>query len=41
MVVRHWAYNAGEPAGFIGSVVGAVIVLVIYNLVTRKSGTTA
>jgi uncharacterized membrane protein YeaQ/YmgE (transglycosylase-associated protein family) len=34
-------YNAGEPAGFIGSVVGAVIVLAIYHLVTRKSGTTA
>jgi uncharacterized membrane protein YeaQ/YmgE (transglycosylase-associated protein family) len=34
-------YNAGEPAGFIGSVVGAVIVLAIYHLVTRKSGTAA
>jgi uncharacterized membrane protein YeaQ/YmgE (transglycosylase-associated protein family) len=32
-------YNAGEPAGFIGSVVGAVIVLAIYYLVTRKSAT--
>jgi uncharacterized membrane protein YeaQ/YmgE (transglycosylase-associated protein family) len=34
-------YNAGEPAGFIGSVIGAIIVLAIYHLVTRKSGTTA
>jgi uncharacterized membrane protein YeaQ/YmgE (transglycosylase-associated protein family) len=31
-------YNAGEPAGFIGSVIGAVIVLAIYHLVTRRSG---
>ena len=34
-------YNAGEPAGFIGSVIGAIIVLAIYHLVTRKPGTTA
>jgi uncharacterized membrane protein YeaQ/YmgE (transglycosylase-associated protein family) len=34
-------YNAGEPAGFIGSVIGAVIVLAIYHLITRKSGTPA
>ena len=31
-------YNAGEPAGFIGSVVGAIIVLAIYHLVTRSPG---
>ena len=34
-------YNASEPAGFIGSVIGAIIVLAIYHLVTRKPGTTA
>ena len=31
-------YRAGEGAGFIGAVVGAVIVLAIYNMVTRRSG---
>ena len=31
-------YNAGEPAGFIGSVVGAIILLAIYHLITRRSG---
>ena len=30
-------YSPGEPAGFIGSVVGAVILLAIYHLVTRTS----
>lgn len=30
-------YRAGEGAGFIGAVVGAVIVLVIYNMVTKKT----
>lgn len=30
-------YQAGEGAGFIGAVVGAVIVLVIYGLVTKKT----
>ena len=29
-------YSPGEPAGFIGSVVGAIIVLVIYHLVRRN-----
>ena len=32
-------YNAGEPAGFIGSLVGAIILLVIYHLVRRNSPT--
>ncbi|MDQ6922856.1 MAG: GlsB/YeaQ/YmgE family stress response membrane protein [Pseudomonadota bacterium] len=32
-------YNAGEPAGFIGSLVGAIILLVIYHLVRRNSAT--
>ena len=30
-------YKAGEGAGFIGAVVGAVILLVIYGLVSKKS----
>ena len=30
-------YQAGEGAGFIGAVVGAVILLVIYRLVRRRS----
>jgi uncharacterized membrane protein YeaQ/YmgE (transglycosylase-associated protein family) len=29
-------YRAGEPAGFIGSLVGAIILLVIYHLVRRS-----
>ena len=29
-------YEAGEAAGFIGAVVGAIILLVIYGLVTRN-----
>ena len=34
-------YRAGEGAGFIGAVVGAVIVLAIYTAVTRRpTGTT-
>ena len=32
-------YTAGEPAGFFGSLVGAIILLMIYHLFTRKSGT--
>ena len=28
-------YNPGEPAGFIGSVVGAVVLLVLLRLFTR------
>jgi uncharacterized membrane protein YeaQ/YmgE (transglycosylase-associated protein family) len=30
-------YRAGEGAGLIGAVVGAIVVLVIYNMVTRRS----
>ena len=30
-------YRAGEPAGFIGSLVGAIVLLVIYHLVRRKT----
>lgn len=32
-------YAAGQSAGFIGAVVGAILVLFIYNLVTRKNRT--
>jgi uncharacterized membrane protein YeaQ/YmgE (transglycosylase-associated protein family) len=32
-------YHAGEGAGFIGAVVGAIILLVIYRLVRRRSAT--
>ena len=28
-------YRAGEPAGFIGSVIGAIILLAIYHFVRR------
>lgn len=31
-------YTAGEPAGFFGSLVGAIILLVLYHLVTRRTG---
>ena len=29
-------YNAGEPAGFIGSLVGAIILLVLYRLIRGR-----
>lgn len=29
-------YQPGQTAGFIGSVVGAILLLVIYGLITRK-----
>jgi uncharacterized membrane protein YeaQ/YmgE (transglycosylase-associated protein family) len=32
-------YRAGEPAGFVGSLIGAIILLVIYHLVRRKTTT--
>jgi len=31
-------YHAGQSAGFIGAVVGAVILLVVYHLVARQKG---
>ncbi len=31
-------YAVGETAGFIASVVGAIVLLVIYGLVTKRSG---
>jgi uncharacterized membrane protein YeaQ/YmgE (transglycosylase-associated protein family) len=30
-------YRAGEPAGFVGSLIGAIILLVIYHLIRRNS----
>jgi uncharacterized membrane protein YeaQ/YmgE (transglycosylase-associated protein family) len=33
-------YAAGEPAGFIGAVIGAIILLAIYRAVTGKRGRT-
>ncbi|MEO8346973.1 MAG: GlsB/YeaQ/YmgE family stress response membrane protein [Betaproteobacteria bacterium] len=32
-------YRAGEPAGFIGSIVGAVVLLAIYHMARRSSTT--
>ena len=29
-------YNAGEPAGFVGSLVGAIILLVIYRVIRGR-----
>jgi uncharacterized membrane protein YeaQ/YmgE (transglycosylase-associated protein family) len=31
-------YQAGQPAGFIASIVGAIIVLFVYSKVVAKSG---
>ena len=31
-------YKAGENAGFLMSVLGAIVLLVIYGLIARKSG---
>ena len=32
-------YSAGQSAGFVGSLIGAIILLVIYHLVRRSSTT--
>jgi len=32
-------YHAGEPAGLLGYLVGAIILLVIYHMIARKSTT--
>jgi uncharacterized membrane protein YeaQ/YmgE (transglycosylase-associated protein family) len=32
-------YSAGEPAGFFGSLIGAIILLAVYHLVRRNSVT--
>ena len=29
-------YQAGEPAGFVGSLIGAIILLVLYHVIRRK-----
>jgi uncharacterized membrane protein YeaQ/YmgE (transglycosylase-associated protein family) len=31
-------YRTGEPAGFIGSIVGAMILLLLYRLVVKQRG---
>ncbi|MGB8166394.1 MAG: GlsB/YeaQ/YmgE family stress response membrane protein [Chthoniobacteraceae bacterium] len=31
-------YQVGEPAGFIGSVIGAVILLLVYRMIFNRSG---
>ena len=31
-------YQAGSPAGFIGAVIGAIILLVIYGALRKKTG---
>ncbi len=31
-------YRPGAPAGFVGSVVGAIVLLFVYSLVFKKSG---
>ncbi len=30
-------YSEGQPAGFIASILGAVVLLVVYHLIARKS----
>lgn len=30
-------YHAGEGAGFIGAVVGAIIILIIYRMIAKRS----
>ena len=34
-------YQPGEGAGFIGAVVGAIVVLLIWGVVTRRRGSAA
>ncbi len=33
-------YRVGEAAGFVGAVIGAIIILVIYRFVARRSSAT-
>ncbi|MEO7387078.1 MAG: GlsB/YeaQ/YmgE family stress response membrane protein [Gammaproteobacteria bacterium] len=33
-------YHAGEPAGFIGSLLGAIVLLAVYHFIRRKSPVT-
>ena len=30
-------YSAGEPAGFLGSLVGAIILLLVYRLIRKRT----
>jgi uncharacterized membrane protein YeaQ/YmgE (transglycosylase-associated protein family) len=32
-------YTAGQSAGFIASVIGAIVVLFLYGVLTRRRGT--
>ena len=32
-------YRPGQPAGFIGAIVGAMLILLIYRMVGRRRGT--
>lgn len=32
----HW-YSEGEPAGFIASVVGAILLLILYRMFSRRT----
>jgi uncharacterized membrane protein YeaQ/YmgE (transglycosylase-associated protein family) len=32
-------YQPGQPAGFIGSLIGAIVLLVIYHMLARKAAT--
>jgi uncharacterized membrane protein YeaQ/YmgE (transglycosylase-associated protein family) len=29
-------YRTGQPAGFIGAVLGAILILIVYRLITRR-----
>ncbi len=31
----HW-YREGQPAGFIGAILGAVLILIVYRLLVRR-----
>jgi len=31
-------YQAGQGAGFIGAVVGAIIIMIIYRMIAKRSG---
>jgi uncharacterized membrane protein YeaQ/YmgE (transglycosylase-associated protein family) len=32
----HW-YSEGEPAGFIASVIGAIVLLIVYRMFSRRT----
>jgi len=36
-VGQHFGwYREGQPAGFIGSILGAILLLIVYRLITRR-----